>query len=357
MQESAEPSLPGVYLLEVIELAARWRVRADELLAGTPLSADRLRDPATRVPIPLCAEVVERARRLTREPALALYMGMQMRLSSHGFLGFAAMTAGTLGEAIALAVRFSGTRTTALGLALYVEGETASLVIEERAPLGALREFAVLSLAIGLWNIGNALTGRSPEGVAEFSFPAPDFVRAPPRTAARAPDEPATGPAAVGLGGMVRFDRPANRLVFAAAELARPLKTADPVALQLARAQCERELAALVDAGLTGRVRAALADGGGAGFATVAEVARQLHVSTRTLKRKLAEQRTTYTAILDDVRRHRAMLLLDNRELAVAQVAERLGYTEAANFTRAFRKWTGTTPAAYRARVSRPGRG
>jgi AraC-like DNA-binding protein len=323
MSEAIEPDLPGVYLLEVVELAARFRVSAAELLAGLPLSADDLRDPGFRLPIRQVAEVVERARRLTREPALALYMGMQMKLSSHGFLGFAAMTAATLGEAIELGVRFSSTRTTAIGLALYVEGKTASIVIEERAPLGTLRDFAVLSLAVGLWNIGQVLTGRPPEGIAECSFPAPDYVRAVP------------------LAGLIRFGQPANRLVFAASLLDTPLKTADPVALQLARAQCERELA--------GRVRAALT-GQPVGFPSVTDVARRLHVSPRTLKRKLAEQRTTYSAILDDVRRQRALLLLDNRDLAIADIASRLGYTEVPNFTRAFRKWTGTTPAAYRTR-------
>ncbi|HYU16716.1 MAG TPA: helix-turn-helix transcriptional regulator, partial [Candidatus Acidoferrum sp.] len=129
--------------------------------------------------------------------------------------------------------------------------------------------------------------------------------------------------------------------------------SSDPVALQLARTQCERELAALVDAGLAGRVRAAIAmDGQGQarGFPRASEVARRLHVSTRTLKRKLAEQGTSFSSILGDVRRQRAMLLLDNRELAIAEVATRVGYTEVPNFTRAFRKWTGTTPAAYRAR-------
>ena len=329
-----EPDLPGVYLLEVVELAARWRVTDSRLLAGLPLTMSALRDPATRVPLPVCAELVDRAHRLTGEPALALYMGMQMRLSSHGFLGFAAMTAGTLGEAIELAVRFCSTRTTAIGFALYVEADTASMVIEERAPLGPLREFTVLSLTVGLWNIGHVLTGDPPEGVAECAFPAPSYALTTP------------------LGGMVRFDQPANRLVFAAGLLATPLKTADPVALQLARAQCERELAALVDAGLMGRVRAALG-GEHAGFPGVDEVARQLHVSARTLKRKLAEQGTTFSAILDDVRRQRALLLLDNRELAIAEVAARLGYTEVPNFSRAFRKWTGTTPGAYRARLDR----
>jgi AraC-like DNA-binding protein len=148
---------------------------------------------------------------------------------------------------------------------------------------------------------------------------------------------------------MIRFGAPSNRLVFAADLLDTPLTTADPVATQLARAQCERELAAIVDAGLPGRVRAAIvarADH----VVALPEVARELGVSTRTLKRKLADHATTFSAILDDVRRQRALLLLDNRELSIAEIATRLGFTETPNFTRAFRKWTGTTPGAYRGR-------
>jgi AraC-like DNA-binding protein len=332
MSGASDHDLPGAYVREVVELVARLNVDADALLRGLPVRLDALRDPATRVPITVCAEIVDRAHRLTGEPALALYVGTQMRLSSHGFLGFAAMTAGTVREAIGLAVRFASTRTTALGLSLYVEGDTASLVIEERAPLGPLREFAVLSLIVGLRQLGQALTGRSLEGLAECGFPAPEFVARVPFAASR-----------------IRFDQPANRLVFAATTLDMPLTSADPIAMQLAREQCERELAAVADTGFPGRVRAAIvarADG----VLSVVEVARELHVSTRTLKRKLADHSTTYSAVLDDVRRQRALLLLDNRELSIGEVAGRLGYSEVANFTRAFRKWTGKTPAAYRAR-------
>jgi AraC-like DNA-binding protein len=325
--------LPGVYALDVIELAGRWNVRAEAMLDGLGLSTDALRDPAARVPIEVCTALVERAQRLTGEPALAVYMGMQMRLSSHGFLGFAAMTAATIREAIALAVRFSATRTSAIGLSFYTEGDTAALVIEERTPLGGLREFAVLGLIVGLWQIGQALTGRVLSGVAECGFPAPEFVgRVPFMTS-----------------DFLRFGQPANRLVFSTALLDLPLKSADPVAMQLARAQCERELAAIVDAGFPGRVRAAIT-GDGDVFRDLGAVATLLHVSTRTLKRRLAEQGTSFSDILDDVRRQRALLLLENRELAIAEVAARLGYTEVPNFTRAFRRWTGRTPAAYRGR-------
>jgi len=82
----------------------------------------------------------------------------------------------------------------------------------------------------------------------------------------------------------------------------------------------------------------------------VGELARELHMSERTLKRKLAEHGTTYSAIRDDLRRQRALLLLDNRELSIGEIAGRLGYSELPNFTRAFRKWTGMTPASYRSR-------
>jgi AraC-like DNA-binding protein len=324
--------LPGAYVRDVVELTARWNVKPDELLRGLPVRLDALADPATRVPLAVCAEIVGRAHRLTGEPALALYVGWQMRLSSHGFLGFAAMTASNMRDAIGLAERYAATRTTALGLELYVEGDTASIVIEERAPLGALREFAVLSLIVGMWQLGQAVTGRMLEGIAECAFPAPEFIARVPFAA-----------------GMIRFGRPAHRLIFAARLLDTPLKTADPVATQLARAQCERELAAIVDAGLAGRVRAAIVARSDR-MPSLVEVAKQLHLSTRTLKRKLAERDTTFSAILDDVRRQRALLLLDNRELSIGEIATRLGYSETPNFTRAFRKWTGTTPAAYRSR-------
>ncbi|MBK9036387.1 MAG: AraC family transcriptional regulator ligand-binding domain-containing protein [Myxococcales bacterium] len=324
--------IPGAYVRDVIALCGRWHVPAGELTRGLPVTVAALAAPETRVPLAVCAEIVARAHRLTREPALALYVGWQMRLSTHGYLGFAAMTAATVREAIELAVRFAATRTTAIGLALEVEGAAAALVVEERADLGPLREFAVLSLVVGLWQLGRALTGRPLVGTAECGFPAPAFIAQVPFAA-----------------GMIRFERPAHRMRFAASVLDLPITSADPVALELARGQCERELAAIVDAGLPARVRAevvARVDGD----AALPAVARALRLSTRTLKRKLAERDTTFTAIVDDLRRQRALLLLDDRALSIGEVAARVGYTELPNFTRAFKRWTGMTPAAYRTR-------
>jgi len=324
--------LPAAYLRDLVELVARWRISADQLFDGLPVKPAAIADPATRVPIAVCNAIIARAHALTGEPALAVYLGMQMRLSSHGFLGFAAMTSRTVGEAIELAVTFVRTRTSAIGLAHHVEGKLASLVFEARVPLGSpLHETAIIALAVGLKQIAEALTGRALPGTVEVTFAQPAWIQP---------------------GLPIVFGRPVDRLVFPASHLALPLVGADPIAAQLARAQCERELAAVVDAALPGRVRAAVAEALVAHRAPALEVvAKQLHVSSRTLKRRLADVDTDFTSIVADVRKQRAMLLLDDRALSIGEVATRLGYTELPNFTRAFKRWTGQTPAAYRARA------
>jgi AraC-like DNA-binding protein len=70
-------------------------------------------------------------------------------------------------------------------------------------------------------------------------------------------------------------------------------------------------------------------------------------MAERTLKRKLAEQGTSYTELLDRQRHTRALELL-RTDATIEQVADRLGYSDAANFTRAFRRWTGKSPRALR---------
>jgi AraC-like DNA-binding protein len=264
-------------------------------------------------------------------------MGLGMRLSWHGFLGFAAMAAGTVGEALALAERFSLTRTAAFALVTHGEGPVASLVLEERVDLGALREFLVITLLVGMGRIAEDATGRRMPGVADCAFPEPDYAAA---MLARG--------RSLGAGTM-RFGRPSHRLVFDASLLEVPLTSADPAAMQLAREQCDRELAALSEsASLAGRVRVELTRGDAG--ATLERVARRLGASTRTLKRRLAEEGTSFRAISDEARRQKALLLLDDRRVPLAEVAERLGYSDVANFTRAFRRWTGKSPGAFRGR-------
>lgn len=91
--------------------------------------------------------------------------------------------------------------------------------------------------------------------------------------------------------------------------------------------------------------------------ATVDAVAARLLVSGPTLRRRLAEEGTSFQALKDAVRRDRAIALLSRGDLPVEEVAARLGFSEASAFSRAFRRWTGAPPGAYRAATSAAGSG
>ena len=82
--------------------------------------------------------------------------------------------------------------------------------------------------------------------------------------------------------------------------------------------------------------------------ATMAELARSLDMSARTLRRRLAEQETTFSEITLNWRIGTAKKLLRQRDIRTNIIARRLGYTHSSNFERAFKRWTGLTPSAYR---------
>ncbi len=326
-----ELDLPGGYALLLVELVARWRVTPEELLEGLDLTVEQLAEAGARVTSEQIATLIRRAIGLTGEPGLAYLMGLHMRVSSHGYLGFAAMTAATAREALELAVRFAPTKTDAIGLELHVEGASASLTFEERIPLGEAREFVIVALMVGIVQMARAMVGDEVTGHADLDFPEPPYFH---RFAQLLP-------------GWVRFGQPSNRLVFDASILDRPLKMADPIGMKLALEHCERELRSLGSGGRTiAKIREILPLA--VGFRSLEEVAKRMHVSPRTLKRRLADQGTSFSSILDDMRRERAMLLLGDPSLSLDAIAERLGYSDAANFTRAFRRWTGKTPGMVR---------
>jgi AraC-like DNA-binding protein len=327
---SSGHTLPATQVLSLIELIKRWDVSASALLAPFGLNESMLERPDARLPTERMREILERARALTGEPGLGYYLGLQKRVSFYGFVGYAAMSASTLREALELTVRFTPLVTTALTMRLHEHGEIAALTIDTHDDMGSARDIATLSLLVGLWQIGNALTGRELTGRCEIAMPEPSYNQ---RFRHIVPE--------------IRFDQPATQFVFAAADLDLPLVGPDPAALRVLQKQCEEALLALgFDSTLEQRVRRMLplTDG----FRSLEEVSAALAISSRTLKRKLAGRGTTFSELLDRERCERALLMLGAAHHSIDDIAQRLGYSTPPNFVRAFRRWMGTTPAAYR---------
>ncbi|MDJ0974151.1 MAG: AraC family transcriptional regulator ligand-binding domain-containing protein [Planctomycetota bacterium] len=91
------------------------------------------------------------------------------------------------------------------------------------------------------------------------------------------------------------------------------------------------------------------------GDATLKRVASLVGASSRSIQRWLRQEGQTYALVVDDVRRESALELIRNPHVPIGEIGERLGYTEAANFTRAFRRWTGMPPSTARRRFGSSG--
>jgi AraC-like DNA-binding protein len=151
----------------------------------------------------------------------------------------------------------------------------------------------------------------------------------------------------------LRFDAPRDLMVFDEAALALPMVNRNPQLLSVLLPGLELAVAknghgrTLVD-----DVRLSLSEMMYGARPAIAEVAKSLGMSARTIQRRLGELGTTYQHVLDDVRKRSARRLLANTDLGTSEIAFVLGFEEVNSFMRAFHAWEGTTPAKWRAKAS-----
>jgi AraC-like DNA-binding protein len=327
-----QPSIPISYARQLIELCQRWHVAEEELLSDTALARLDIHSTDERLSPIEFSVLIARALRLTGEPALGFHLGLQTKLSAHGFLGYAVMTSATLGEAISLTERFFRTRSGALTYHFFIEKDTAVVQINSTLDITPPFAFVYESLLVGLCHAGAYITGLSADQVEIWiNFPEPDYY----------------AEIASLLPCPIKYDKAVNQIRFPAELLDRPLLMADATASQLAREQCERELESLARRPLVSRVRALLGEDL-SNMPNLDEVASRCCMSARSLKRKLAEHNVTFSELVANMRRDEAYALLTDGRLSVEQIAERLGYRDPANFTRAFKVWASMTPRQYR---------
>jgi AraC-like DNA-binding protein len=153
------------------------------------------------------------------------------------------------------------------------------------------------------------------------------------------------------FGERVLFDQPHDEIAFFNADLERPLVTADPTLRDVLEAHAKVLLSRLPEASATTsqRVRIAIAEHLRAGAPTLEQIASKLGLAQRTLQRRLKDEGTRFDALLDDVRRELAKRYLGDARISIQEAAFLLGFSDVAAFHRAFVRWTGTTPARYRA--------
>ena len=160
------------------------------------------------------------------------------------------------------------------------------------------------------------------------------------------------------FGCPLKFGQSRSELVLTRRTLRLPLLKADPVLQSIVEAQVLALLAKLPKAEPTAdTVRRFLAEELTNGQPKLEQLASRLHMSTRTLHRRLEQEGTNYRRVLTEVRHELAVRHLIERRLAIGEIAFLLGFSEVSAFHRAFRHWTGHAPHAYRALQHAPAQG
>jgi AraC-like DNA-binding protein len=153
-------------------------------------------------------------------------------------------------------------------------------------------------------------------------------------------------------GATLCFGAAWNGFIFDAAHLDTVLPTADPSLHQVLRDHAERLLAQLAPSdSLVERVRQHLLDSLQGGPLSANAVAERLGLSRRTLARRLLQRDTSFTALLEQVRHKAAAHYLEFSDHSLDDIAFLLGFSESSAFVRAFKRWQGVTPMAYRSRL------
>ncbi|AOY88373.1 Fis family transcriptional regulator [Marinobacter salinus] len=320
----------------VIAAAQRLAVDADTLLAAAgipePVSAQE------RWPIDDITRLWHAAERCTGDPGFGLKVGAEFTPMSISGVGFALQSAATLREAIVMVQRFQRLISDG-GRFQILAGNTATwLVYHPRQGKLAFSPHQIEAVLAAVVGFASWVTGtRMQPSRVQFSQPRLG---------------PMHGYQAV-FNCPVEFEQAFSGVLIENAVLDRPLPQADPQLAQVHERYTTARLAALsMNSASAPELRRWLNARLGPVLPRRAEAAKALGISQRTLARRLQEQGQTFDALLDDVRREKALQAVTDPSTPLPEIAEALGFAEVSTFYRAFRRWTGSPPVRWRKRRS-----
>jgi AraC-like DNA-binding protein len=154
------------------------------------------------------------------------------------------------------------------------------------------------------------------------------------------------------FGCAVQFSADENSFTLAHADVDRVLPSSNKQLAAVFDRMLSEELGRLDKSDVVSRCRAGVLEHLGSGELSANDMAKALNMSPRTLQRKLAEANTTYLKLVDDTRRDLGLRYVADPRYSITEITFMLGFAQQSGFTRAFRRWTGSSPSAYREQVT-----
>ncbi|MEJ6021733.1 AraC family transcriptional regulator [Ramlibacter sp. PS4R-6] len=328
---------PMAFARVMAQAMARGGVNPAEALRAAQITPAQLAKADARITSLQMELLSGAAMQALDDEALGAF-GRKLPWGSYGMLARASLSSPNLGVAIKRWCRHHGLIAADIRIGLQQQGDTAVIAIEELANLArhgaGAREFCLVHVlrnihGLACWYVDS----RIPLAAARFPFPQPPHADAYRH---------------MFPGGRIEFDAQQALVAFDARYLALPLRRDEKALRQmLKRALPLTVLQYRRDRLLVEQVRQVLVSHAEQAH-SAAHIARLLHVSPRTLHRQLKDEGASLQQLKDETRRERASDLLFRTEKPVKQVAAAVGFRNEKSFIRAFRQWTGTSPAEFR---------
>jgi AraC-like DNA-binding protein len=328
----------NIYVKHTVDVLRAQNIDVEPLLERHQISEVALGSEDKPISQEQYSQLLDEVLRKHPIPGLGLLDGQGVNLLNHGLLGYAMYASANLGKAIERHTKYQDTIGAVVHTALFVEGDTAHLRVIETARPDLLNTEAKLHYEMerlfSQWAEMGPAIGRDQHWFEslDFRYPAPEYHNMYEQV----------------LGKSVRFNREFNQMNFPAILLEHPLSFANEQAAQLCERQCAALLAELQETeGLAGEIRRLLTNTPGE-YPPIEATASHLALGERTLRRRLAEEGTSYKQVLLDFRMELAASYLRNDAMTVQETAYVTGYSDPSNFHRTFSKYHGATPREYR---------
>ena len=326
-------TMPASDVRALADALARLGYDVEALLAADGRRRPDLDDPDGRVPCEAYGALVSRAQRERFIPNLALRLALETPIGAFPLLDYLVVTSDRVGDGIRQLARYFRLVESPVGLEVREEADPIELRMTAPAE-GFSAEFSASLIVLHLREETNGLFAP-----ARVSF-------------SHHPDDP--GELGRVLGCPIEPGASWNGLRITKEAWALPLRRRDSVLRGVLERQADGAIARIRPGGMVADdVRRVLASRLARGDTRIAGTARQLATSPRTLQRRLAAEGLSHQELLDATRREAAQRQLEDSTLSINELSYLLGYSEPAAFHRAFRRWFGVTPQAFR-RGSRP---
>lgn len=330
---------PVVYARLFLEKLAEEGVPASEVLAGTSLSPVDLAESKNLISIAQQIRIYANIAQLSKNPTVGLSQGQKILPHHHGVWGYAMQTAANLGQAIRIFNQYFDVAGPIARQILQIDSAEARWISTDILPTEPARRVGVEEMLAGNYTLCKHLS----DGKFKLNSLCLDYVR--PEGYEKY-EELFQCP--------ILFNQNIIEMRFDASLLNLKLKYADAETERVCEERCRELMDRLGTAGnIVDRVRRIIYKNP-CDRRDVDAVASKLCMSSRTLRRHLTNENTTFRAVLNEVREALAIDYLCSTDLSVDEIAFLLGYSETSNFRHAFKQWTGETPTGYRNQRQKP---